>query len=50
MYVPPVETTTPSGRVEFAPAQIEIFLVDDEFGITVKFVVIVESHPAALAI
>ena len=47
MYVPALEITTPSGRVEFAPAQIEMFLLDEEFGITVKFVVIVESHPAA---
>ena len=50
MYVPALEITTPSGRVEFAPAQIETFLEDDVFGMTVKFVVIVESHPAALAI
>ena len=50
MYVPAVETIVPPGRVVVAPAQIEIFLLDDEFGITVKFVVIVESHPAAFAI
>ena len=47
MYVPAVETIGPPGRVVVAPAQIEIFLLDDEFGMTVKFVVIVESHPAA---
>ena len=46
MYVPAVETIVPPGSVEFAPAQIEIFLDDEEFGMTVKFVVIVESHPA----
>ena len=46
MYVPALEITTPSGSVEFAPLQIETFLDDDEFGMTVKFVVIVESHPA----
>ena len=50
MYVPALEITTPSGSVEFAPAQIEIFLDEEEFGMTVKFVVIVESHPAAFAI
>ena len=50
MYVPAVETIVPPGRVVVAPAQIEMFLLDDEFGITVKFVVIVESHPAAFAI
>ena len=47
MYVPAVETIVPPGRVVDAPAQIEMFLLDDEFGMTVKFVVIVESHPAA---
>ena len=49
MYVPAVETIVPPGRVVVAPAQIETFLDDDVFGITVKFVVIVESHPAAFA-
>ena len=49
MYVPAEETIVPPGRVVVAPAQIETFLLDDEFGITVKFVVIAESHPAALA-
>ena len=39
MYVPAVETIVPLGSVVVAPAQIETFLLDDEFGITVKFVV-----------
>ena len=47
MYVPAVETIVPPGRVVVAPAQIEMFLDDEEFGMIVKFVVIVESHPAA---
>ena len=49
MYVPAVETIVPPGRVVVAPAQIEMFRDDDEFGMTVKFVVIAESHPATLA-
>ena len=49
-YVPAVETIVPPGRVVVAPEQIEIFLLDEVFGMTVKFVVIVESHPAEFGI
>ena len=48
-YVPAVETIVPPGSVVVAPLHIEIFLEEEVFGMTVKFVVIVESHPAALA-
>ena len=48
-YDPAVETIVPPGSVVVAPLQIEIFLLDEVFGMTVKFVVIVESHPAKLA-
>ena len=50
MYVPAFEITIPSGSVELAPLQIEMFLEEEEFGMTVKFVVIVESQPAAFGI
>ena len=50
MYVPAFEITIPSGSVELAPLHIEIFLLDEVFGMTIKFVVIVESHPPALRI
>ena len=40
----------PPGGVYELPLQIEMFAVDDVFGITVRFVVIALSHPAAFGI
>ena len=50
VYVPAVETIVPPGRVVVAPEQIERFLSEEVCGITVKFVVIVETHLAAFGI
>ena len=46
-YVPEVVCAEPPGGVYDCPSQIEMFAVDDVFGITVRFVVMVLSHPAA---
>ena len=48
-YTPAVDATLPSGRIVELPLQIETERVEVVFGITIKVVVIVESHPAALA-
>ena len=48
-YTPAEVFTSPSGSVVELPLQIETERVDVVFGITINVVVIVESHPAALA-
>ena len=44
-----MDAILPSGRVVELPLQIETERVDVVFGITINVVVIIESHPAALA-
>ena len=48
-YTPAEVFIRPSGSVVELPLQIETERVDVVFGITINVVVIVESHPAALA-
>jgi hypothetical protein len=50
MYVPVVVCAEPPGGVYELPLQIEMFAELLEFGMTVKFVVMVESQPAAFGI
>ena len=46
-YVPEVVCAEPPGGVYDCPSQIEMFAVDEVFGMTVRFVVIVLSQLAA---